>query len=65
MKKSDKQKKDENDSDKSTIDEKVTFRGSGFTYTENEERTDKSVPQSEVKNEEVVNLPDLGQKNRP
>jgi len=42
-----------------------TVRGSGFTYTEREERTDKSVPRSEVKEEKIVELPNLGQQNRP
>lgn len=42
-----------------------TVRGSGFTYTEKKERTDKSIPISEVNDEEIVQLPDLGKKNRP
>ena len=42
-----------------------TVRGSGFTYSEKKERTDKSIPISEVKEDEVVELPDLGKKNRP
>lgn len=42
-----------------------TVRGSGYTYTEKEERTDKSVPRSEVEEEQIVQLPDLGQQNRP
>jgi hypothetical protein len=44
---------------------RVTVRGSGFTYTENEERTDKSIPVPQAEDEEIVPLPDLGQKNRP
>ena len=47
------------------INGEETVRGSGFTYNENEERTDKSVPREKVEEEQVVQLPDLGQQNRP
>jgi len=42
-----------------------TVRGSGYTYTEKQEPTDKSIPLNEADEEEVVRLPNLGQKNRP
>jgi hypothetical protein len=42
-----------------------TVRGSGYTYTEKEKRTDKSVPRSEAEEDQIVQLPDLGQQNRP
>lgn len=45
--------------------ENPTVRGSGFTYTENRKRTDVSVSVNEVKEDEVVQLPDMGLKNRP
>lgn len=44
---------------------KKTVRGSGYTYTEKQERTDKSIPLSEAEEEQIVQLPNLGQKNRP
>jgi len=44
----------------------VTVRGSGYTYTEEEERTDKSIRLTELKdNEEVIPPKDLGKKSRP
>jgi hypothetical protein len=46
-------------------EDEVTVRGSGFTYTEKQERTDKSIPLSDVNEEEVVPLPDLGEDNHP
>jgi hypothetical protein len=42
-----------------------TVRGSGFTYTENQHPTDKSIPIEKAKEQDIVKLPDLGQKNRP
>ena len=48
-----------------TIQDEETVRGSGFTYNEKEERTDKSIPRNEVDEEQVVQLPGLGQQNRP
>jgi hypothetical protein len=42
-----------------------TVRGSGFTYTENEQRTDLSIPAEKADDGEIVELPDLGKKNRP
>jgi hypothetical protein len=42
-----------------------TVRGSGFTYTEAEKRTDQSVPVENADQTDIVKLPDLGQKNRP
>jgi hypothetical protein len=42
-----------------------TVRGSGFTYTEDRQPTDKSVPLENADQEDIVQLPDLGKKNRP
>lgn len=42
-----------------------TIRGSGFTYTEEKERTDRSIPLKDADREDIVKLPDLGKKNRP
>ncbi|KQR65320.1 hypothetical protein [Pedobacter sp. Leaf176] len=47
------------------VGSKKTVRGSGYTYTEKQERTDKSIPLSEAEEEQIVQLPNLGQKNRP
>jgi hypothetical protein len=47
------------------IEPEETVRGSGYTYNEKAERTDKSIPRNKVDDEEVVQLPDLGQPNRP
>ncbi|HKG06406.1 MAG TPA: hypothetical protein VKB19_08110 [Pedobacter sp.] len=44
---------------------KLTVRGSGFTYSENQEPTDKSIPIAQAEQSEIVPLPNLGQKNRP
>ena len=65
MKTSEKKQKSPANSHELAISKEVTVRGSGFTYTEKVERTDKSVPVSEVNKEDIVPLPDLGQKNRP
>lgn len=65
MKTSDKNKKPFRDGQPLPADSEETVRGSGFTYTEKVERTDRSIPLSEVEKEEIVSLPDLGQKNRP
>jgi hypothetical protein len=65
MKTSDKKEKPAKDGRPLPINREKKVRGSGFTYSENKERTDKSVSMSEVKKEEIVQLPDLGQKNRP
>lgn len=42
-----------------------TVIGSGFTYDENEHPTDESEPASQVADEEIVDLPDLGKPDRP
>jgi hypothetical protein len=42
-----------------------TVRGSGFTYTEDRQPTDKSVPLENADQKDIVQLPDLGKKNRP
>lgn len=42
-----------------------TVRGSGFTYTEEEQPTDRSVPITQADELEIVPLPDLGMPNRP
>ncbi|WP_256007241.1 hypothetical protein [Pedobacter deserti] len=42
-----------------------TVRGSGFTYDEDKGRTDKSMPEESADEDTIVNLPDLGKKNRP
>jgi len=47
------------------IDGKKTVRGSGYTYTEKQEPTDKSIPLNEADEEDIVRLPNLGRKNRP
>lgn len=65
MKTSDKKEMPEKDSRLSPIGREETVRGSGFTYDENEERTDKRIPRNKVDEEQVVELPDLGQQNRP
>ena len=49
----------------SPIKREETVRGSGFTYNEKEERTDKSIPINKGKEEQIVQLPDLGKQNRP
>jgi len=59
-----KEKLAEDDRPLSTESEK-TVRGSGFTYSEQQERTDKSIPLNEAEKDEIVPLPNLGQKNRP
>ena len=65
MKASDKKEVHDKDSLPFTIKDEETVRGSGFTYNEKEERTDKSVPRNEVEEEQVVQLPGLGKQNRP
>lgn len=42
-----------------------TVRGSGFTYSEEQLRTDLSIPIEKVDQEDIVPLPELGKKNRP
>ncbi|HEX8608353.1 MAG TPA: hypothetical protein VF679_06925 [Pedobacter sp.] len=43
-----------------------TVRGSGFTYDEEKNHTDESIPLDQVEEEaEIVKLPDLGMPNRP
>lgn len=64
MKTSDKKEKPTEDN-RLPINQEETVRGSGYTYTEKEERTDKSVPRNQVDEEQVVKLPNLGQENRP
>ena len=41
-----------------------TVRGSGFTYDEDENHTDESIPLDQAKEQEIVELPDLGKPNR-
>ncbi|CAH0127226.1 MULTISPECIES: hypothetical protein [unclassified Pedobacter] len=65
MKTSDKKEMPNKDNGLFPINGEETVRGSGFTYNEKEERTDKSVPREKVEEEQVVQLPDLGQQNRP
>ncbi|CAH0276527.1 hypothetical protein SRABI27_03648 [Pedobacter sp. Bi27] len=65
MKTSAKKEKPNKDSRLFPINDEETVRGSGFTYNEKEERTDKSVPREKIEEEQVVQLPDLGQQNRP
>jgi hypothetical protein len=38
-----------------------SVRGSGFTYDEGEERTDKSTEGIAIQDSQVVTLPDLGE----
>ena len=42
-----------------------TVIGSGFTYNEAEQPSDQSLPVDQVNDQDIVNLPDLGQPNRP
>jgi len=42
-----------------------TVRGSGFTYDENKDQTDKSLPIEQAESDQVVQLPELGKPNRP
>jgi hypothetical protein len=65
MKTSDKKEMPDKDSQLFPIKREETVRGSGFTYNEKKEPTDKSVPRNEVEEEQIVQLPDLGQRNRP
>ena len=65
MNNSNKKKQPLKDAELLPVNKEETMRGSGYTYTETEERTDISVPLKEVEGEEIVPLPDLGQKNRP
>jgi hypothetical protein len=37
-----------------------TVRGSGFTYDEDQHRTDESVPIEKSDDEPIIELPDLG-----
>lgn len=43
----------------------VTVIGSGFSYDEAERPSDESLPVDQVNDQDIVNLPDLGQLNRP
>lgn len=54
-------------SGKTTTDNKSTqtVRGSGFTYMEEKEPSDKSQPIDQVDKEQIIKLPELGKKNRP
>ena len=65
MKTSDKKEKPDKDNRLLPINQEETVRGSGFSYCEKEERTDKSIPRDEVEEEQVVKLPNLGLQNRP
>jgi hypothetical protein len=65
MKTSNKKEKLVKDGRPLPVNQQAKVRGSGFTYSENKEPTDKSVSMSKVKKEEIVLLPNLGQKNRP
>lgn len=40
-------------------------RGSGFTYDEEKERTDQTIPLDDKNASEVNELPNLGKRNRP
>jgi hypothetical protein len=40
--------------------EEKTVRGSGYTYTEKQERSDVSTPIEQVPKDDIVVLPDLG-----
>ena len=42
-----------------------TVIGSGFSYDEAKHPSDESLPVDRVNNRDIVNLPDLGQPNRP
>jgi len=44
---------------------KKEIRGSGFTYYEDEQRTDKSIPIEDAGQDKIVRLPELGKKYRP
>jgi hypothetical protein len=65
MKTSAKKEMPDKDSRLSPIEREETVRGSGFTYNEKEERTDKSIHKNKGEEEQIVQLPDLGQQNRP
>ncbi len=41
-----------------------TVRGSGFTYNEDQQSTDKSIPLNAADKKQVVRLPKLGKKYR-
>jgi hypothetical protein len=41
-----------------------TVRGSGFTYDENKDNTDKSVPIEQAEQDEIIELPNLGEPDR-
>lgn len=43
----------------------VKVRGSGFSYDEEKKHTDESVPLKKAEGEDIVELPDLGNPNRP
>ncbi|WP_343524203.1 hypothetical protein [Pedobacter sp.] len=45
--------------------EKPRLRGSGYTYDEKAEPSDKSSPLGQDNADEALVLPPLGQKNRP
>jgi hypothetical protein len=65
MKNSSKERSSVEDSTSKKQQKEKTVRGSGFTYTEAEKRTDQSVPVESADKQDIVKLPDLGQKNRP
>jgi hypothetical protein len=43
-----------------TPGESTTVRGSGFTYDEDQHRTDESVPKEKSDPDPIIELPDLG-----
>ncbi|MEJ7559128.1 MAG: hypothetical protein WKF66_12530 [Pedobacter sp.] len=53
------------DESSATQESKKTVRGSGFTYDEEQNHTDESIPLEQVQEVEVVKLPDLGMPTRP
>ena len=65
MKNSSKERPSAEDSASKKRNKAKTVRGSGFTYAEAEKRTDRSVPVESTDQQDIVKLPDLGQKNRP
>jgi len=42
-----------------------TVRGSGFSYDEAIRPTDQSVPLTDEEEQDIVELPELGKRNRP
>ena len=45
--------------------QRKSVRGSGFTYDEDLEQTDHSIPVTDEESPDIVKLPDLGRPNRP